>query len=371
MKEYLTFDDVLMVPRYNKFPSRGDERISTSVKLGNFVFNSPLISANMDTITGSEMAKKMSELGGLGILHRFCSIEDNVKMFKDAVHWSYHDSEYHCHVGVSVGVNEGLERAKALYDAGARIFCVDVAHGHSKACGTMIKDLREMTKFKDPILIIAGNVCTLAGADYLVGCGADAIKVGIGPGGVCETRIKTGVGAPQLSAIIECARCSRPIIADGGCRTPGDVCKALAAGATMVMLGSMLAGTDETPGEAKVIEGLTPLAPPVDGIYNVQNHRIFQDFAPTYVKYKVFRGMASKEANEDQFGVMADWKTAEGISTTVPCKGPVENVIKDIMGGVRSAMTYNGAENITELQRAVEFVRVTPAGNHESKAHIQ
>lgn len=186
----------------------------------------------------------------------------------------------------------------------------------------------------------------------------------------CSTRIKTGMGVPQLTAIMDCSKCSVPIIADGGCKTPGDVCKALAAGATMVMLGGMLAGTDETPGEAKEIEGLIPLARPVDGIYNVKNHRIFQDFTPAHVKYKVFRGMASKEANEDQFGVMADWKTAEGVSTMVPCKGPVENVIKDVIGGLRSAMTYNGSCNLEDFARRSEFIEITNSGVVESTAHI-
>lgn len=149
MKKALTFDDVLLVPAYNPYPSRGDERITTGVKVKYYTFGIPIISANMDTITGVEMAEKMSELGGLGILHRFCSIEDNVQMLKDT------KSNY---VGVSVGVNEGMDRANALYEAGARIFCVDVAHGHSKSCGQMVKDLKATF---DDVLIIAGNVCCL------------------------------------------------------------------------------------------------------------------------------------------------------------------------------------------------------------------
>ena len=346
MKEALTFDDVLMVPMYNRFTSRNDERIDTSVTLGDYKFQIPIISSNMDTITGSEMAKKMGHLGGLGILHRFCSIEDNVKEFiqvsgnKSSPGGACgSESIEYTTCGVSIGVNEGLTRAEALYDTGARIFCIDVAHGHSESVIQMIKQMKQ--KYKD-ILLIAGNVCTYAGADILVGAGADVIKVGIGPGSVCTTRIKTGVGVPQFTAIQDCKRINRPIIADGGLRTPGDIAKAIAAGATMVMLGNMLAGTDETPGDVH---------PKGD--------------------WKTFRGMASKEANEDFYGAMTDWKTAEGISTSVQCKGPVENVIKDIMGGIRSSLTYNGAHNFTELRRSVEFVRITQAGRIESGAHIK
>jgi IMP dehydrogenase len=162
------------------------------------------------------------------------------------------------------------------------------------------------------------------------------------------------MGTPQFTAIQECSKASRPIIADGGIRTPGDVCKALAAGASMVMLGGMLAGTDETPGE---VVNRVEIGDERGNVIRVEGQ-------------KVFRGMASKEANEDQFGVMADWKTAEGVSTKVPYKGPVEPIIKDIMGGLRSSMTYNGSGNLEEFRRRARFVRITPAGKIESGAHI-
>lgn len=174
MNEALTFDDVLIEPNYCGFESRKD--VDTTVQLGHFKFSTPVISTNMDTITESGMAKKMAELGGFGILHRFCSIEDNIRMFYEA--WVNQNGTTNL-VGVSVGVNEGLDRAKALYEAGARIFCVDVAHGHSKLVNRQIKAMKAEL---EGIYIIAGNVATYAGADYLVGCGADAIKVGIGPG---------------------------------------------------------------------------------------------------------------------------------------------------------------------------------------------
>ena len=348
MREGLTFDDVLMIPSYNGFTSRGDKGISTAVDLSNYkvplylndALSIPIISANMDTITGSEMASKMGELGGLGILHRFMSIEENVQEYIKAT--DSHPTKrtlVGCSIGASDKTGANLERFLKLYEVGARVFCVDVAHGHSKVAGNMVKEIRALGH--QDVFIIAGNVCTYAGADYLIGCGADMIKVGIGPGSACTTRIKTGFGYPQLSAIMDCARCSRPIIADGGIKTPGDAAKALAAGAKMVMIGGLLAGTDETPNFAKNEDG------------NV-----------------LFRGMASREANESFYGKMDSWKTAEGVSTNVQAKGSAELVIADLMGGIRSAMTYVGAENLTTFAQRTEFVRVTNASVYENSAHI-
>jgi IMP dehydrogenase len=338
----LTFDDVLLVPAYCGMRTR--KAPTTTTELGWIPFDIPIISANMDTITGVEMAVRMSALGGLGIMHRFCSVKENVKWFTqaadqiDASGW----------VGVSVGVTEQeWERAEALISAGADIVCVDVAHGHAKMVGKMVKRLRDRmgrAKFSKSVaagegIIIAGNVATYAGADYLASCGADVIKVGIGPGSVCTTRIKTGFGVPQLTAIMDCARGSKPIIADGGMRTPGDVVKALAAGASMVMLGGMLAATDETPGDVSF-------------------------------GTKGFRGMASKEAQDEFMGGMDDWKTAEGIAVALPKQGPVEAVIRDVIGGLRSGMTYAGASTLAELRRRVEFIEVTPSAVEEGKPHV-
>ncbi len=332
----LTFDDVLLTPNYNGIRSRQD--VTTRSAMGPITFEAPLISANMDTITGLEMASTMARLGGLGILHRFMSVEQNVADLRAAG-----DPE---RIGVSIGVEEsGLERAEALVAAGARILCVDVAHGHSKLVNRTIRSLR--ASYKDAIVIIAGNVATYAGADYLAAAGADIIKVGIGPGSACTTRIKTGFGVPQLTAIMSCRQVDRALIADGGVRTPGDAVKALAAGAGFVMLGGMLAGTEETPGEAT-----TRVAP--DG---------------SAVRVKVFRGMASREAQEDFMGQMADWKTAEGVAMEVPVRGSAVDVIRDVMGGIRSGLTYCGASTIAEMQRKAQFIVVTPSGRDESRAH--
>jgi len=335
----LTFDDVLLVPSYNGIRSRN--MVTTSLKIGTRTFGIPVVSSNMDTVTGASMARFMTAEGGLALLHRFCSIEDNVQMFKDAGGKAAKGN-----VGFSVGIgDDGVARAEALIAAGAEIVCVDVAHGHSKEVNRTVRELRE--KYQDNILIIAGNVATYAGADYLAAAGADIIKVGIGPGSVCSTRIKTGFGVPQLSAILDCAKTDRSIIADGGIRYPGDAVKALAAGADFVMLGGMLAGTDETPGE------------------------IFEraDKSGVLRRYKRFRGMASREAQEDFMGSMQEWKTAEGVAIEVPCKGAAKAVLLDIMGGIRSGMTYCGAAEIRDLKRKAQFMEVTAAGRSESAPH--
>ena len=332
----LTFDDVLLIPGYNGIRSR--QHVTTSVSCRGREFGIPLISSNMDTITEVEMADAMTGLGGMAILHRFLPIEDNVKMYK-----SLKKPEQ---VAISIGISkDGLLRAEALIDAGAQMVCVDVAHGHSKEVNRTIRALRE--KFAENILVIAGNVATYAGADYLAAAGADVIKVGIGSGSVCTTRIKTGYGVPQLSAIQDCRKVDRLLIADGGVRTPGDAVKALAAGADFVMLGGMLAGTEETPGET-----ITK----TDGKGNTH-------------KYKRFRGMASKEAQESFMGSMSDWKTAEGVALDVPFRGPMEGVVKDLMGGIRSGLTYCGALTIKDLQRKAQFMEITPAARIEGTPH--
>jgi IMP dehydrogenase len=292
----------------------------------------------MDTITGLAMADAISQFGGLGILHRFMSVEENLAEFKKLKEPKV--------VGISIGIGEqGMERAEALVTAGAEIICVDVAHGHSKVVNQTVKELR--AKFGENVCIIAGNVATYAGADYLAAAGADAIKVGIGAGSVCTTRMKTGFGVPQLSAIMACSKVDRTIIADGGVRTPGDAVKSLAAGASMVMLGGMLAGSLETPGE--VLERTGP-----DGKKQ---------------KFKRFRGMASKEAQEDFMGAMADWKTAEGVSLEVPLRGSAVDVFKDVLGGIRSGLTYCGAREIKDLWRKAQFMEITQSSATEGTPH--
>jgi IMP dehydrogenase len=332
----LTFDDVFLVPGYNGIRSRQD--VSTETRMGDHSFKIPVMSSNMDTITGVQMAKTMADLGGVGILHRFCSIEENLKMYQEA-------SEAERPVAVSLGVNEGLERLEALESAGCQMFCIDVAHGHSKLVNKMIKSIR--SRYGSNLVVIAGNVATYAGADYLAAAGADAIKVGIGPGSVCSTRMKTGFGVPQLTALLDCRRVDRALIADGGIRRPGDAVKALAAGADFVMCGGFFAGTEETPGE--VVEK--------------------RDDKGKARKVKLFRGMASREAQEDFMGQMSDWKTAEGVQVEVPFRGSVKEKVADLMGGIRSGLTYCGAEDLSALQRKANFMEVSPAGRLEGEPH--
>lgn len=329
----ITYDDVLLVPQFNEYESRKDVSTQSIDMTGMLNLNVPIISANMDTITEHNMANFISSKGGIGALHRFMPIHKNVEEFQLCTSKN---------TIVSIGISpQEIERAEALFRAGASYFCVDVAHGHAEYVGRTLREMRK--KFGQSVCIIAGNVATRSGAEFLASNGADIIKVGIGGGSACTTRIKTGFGVPNLTAIQECAKVDRSIIADGGIRTPGDVVKALAFGADFVMIGGMLAGTEQTPGEALQKE---------DGKF-----------------YKTYRGMASKEVQEDRLGGMSEWKTAEGISTHVPCRYDADDIIADIIGGLRSGLTYAGAKNISELQRKLDYVVVTNAGRIESLPH--
>lgn len=327
----ITFDDVLMIPSYNHHESRRVVNIDSTDRLGKLTLELPVMTSNMDTITESPMANFIHGKGGIGVLHRFLTVEQNILQFKACVG----------KVFVSIGCTAAeLERAEALRDAGANFFCVDVAHAHAKYVGKTLKALRKLLGDR---CIMAGNVATYAGADYLASCGADIIKAGIGGGSVCSTRIKTGFGVPMLTCIQDCARSDRSIVADGGIRTSGDIVKALAFGADFVMIGGLLAGTESTPGKVITKD---------DGS-----------------KIKYYRGMASREAQEDFLGQMHEWKTAEGVSTEVPYRAMQDNIIADIVGGLRSGLTYAGADTISELQRKLNYVLVTPAGRMESLPH--
>jgi IMP dehydrogenase len=326
----ITFDDVLLIPSYNHHESRRIVDIGMTDRLGKLSLKLPVISSNMDTITESKMANFMHSKGAIGALHRFLSIENNIIELKACEN----------PVFVSVGCTTAeLERAEALRDAGADYFCVDVAHAHAKYVGKMLKNLRQLLGSR---CIMAGNVATYAGADYLASCGADIIKAGIGGGSVCSTRIKTGFGVPMLTCIQDCARTDRSIVADGGIRTSGDIVKALAFGADFVMIGGLLAGTAPTPGKVITQDG---------------------------IKIKRYRGMASREAQEEFLGQMNEWKTAEGVSADVPYSDNQDAIIADIIGGLRSGLTYAGADTITELQRKLNYVLVTQAGRLESLPH--
>jgi len=331
MREAFTFDDVLLVPAYNHYESRQHVDVSVTDRSGKLSLQLPLMTANMDTITESAMANFIGARGGIGVLHRMMSVERNVEELRRCTFPAF----------VSVGcADEELARAEALRDAGATHFVVDVAHGHARYVGRTLKQLRQMLP---DACLMAGNVATYAGADYLASVGADIIKVGIGPGSVCTTRVKTGHGVPQLTAIQDCARCDRSIVADGGIRHPGDVVKALAFGADFVMVGGMLAGTRPTPGERT------------------------RDASGQWVK--TYRGMASREVADEHHGGIAEWKTAEGVAMVVPYREDEDGIIADLVGGLRSGLTYAGSQTVKELQRKLNYVVITPGGWREGMPH--
>ena len=330
----LTFDDVLIVPSKSAVRSRKDPNLSTRLTK-NLSIGMPFISANMDTVTESAMAVAMGNMGGVGILHRFMTIEQQIQ----EVH-RVRGAGLKI-IGASIGVNEeGLVRAEALVKEGVNLLTIDIAHGHSVAMVEMLQKLRD--KFQNKVDLIAGNVATPEATEELIRAGADAIKVGIGPGSMCTTRIITGAGVPQLTAVAWCAEAARshkvPVIADGGLKSSGDVVKALAAGAETVMLGSLLAGCLETPGE----------------IHGGKKH---------------YRGMASRAAQVSWRGGLPEGMAPEGEPTSVPVKGSAKDVIMELAGGLRSGMSYINAENLREIIEKARFMEMSANGFRESVAH--
>ena len=287
------------------------------------------------------MASTMLTSGGLGVLHRYNTTEQQASLVRDLRDCLEEKSSDISSIAVAVPAgHDSLKRSSALYDAGARIFCVDIAHGHHVLMEKTIKSLRD--KFAEGITVVAGNVATVEGYMDLSDWGADAVRIGIGGGSICSTRIQTGHGVPTFQSVLNCRDADgATIIADGGIKTSGDIVKALAAGADMVMLGSMLAGTEESPGQ----------------VFSRADGK----------KYKVYRGMASVEAQMDWRG---EAKSLEGISTTIPFKGSVKNILATIAQNLRSGLSYSGCRSIVELQARCEFIKQTPAGQSESSTHI-
>ncbi|MDH3677294.1 MAG: IMP dehydrogenase [Nitrosopumilus sp.] len=469
-KEGLTFDDVLLVPKYSDITSRSQTNLSTKLSR-NISLNNPFISANMDTVTESAMAVVMARAGGIGIIHRFLTIQEQAnevlkvkrsgsvmienpytinqdKTVQDAIDYAEEkevsgllvvDSSsiltgivtdrdllfekntshlikdvmtkdvitakpgvrseeakeiLHKHrieklpiiddsgsikglitskditniedypsaskdkkgrplVGAAVGVKgDFLERTETLLDAGTDVLVVDIAHGHSE---NAINTIRNIKKAFPECELIAGNVATAKGAEDLIKAGVDAVKVGVGSGSICITRVITGSGVPQLTAVMDCAKIGRdhgiPIISDGGTRTSGDATKALASGASSVMIGSMLGGTDESPGTVLTKNGK---------------------------RFKVYRGMASlgaslgrksKDSSSVSFDDDLNDYVAEGVEAMVPYKGTVTDILKQLTGGVRSGLSYCGAHTITQMQDNAEFIKMSRAGFAESQPH--
>ena len=335
MEEAVTYQDVLLVPQYSDIISRSEVDIGNSLSK-DLKLDLPVISSPMDTVSEDEMASAMSQSGGMSVVHRYNSIEEQATLIRKAI-----DSGATI-VGGAVGVTGNFEdRAEAIVEAGAKVICIDVAHGHHILTKNGLIILRD--RFPD-IHIMAGNVATREGFEALIEWGADSIRCNIGGGSICTTRVQTGHGVPGLQTILECARASNPtgvkIIADGGIRNAGDIVKALAAGADFVMVGSLLSGTDQAPG--KLLK--TP-----DG------------------NFKQYRGMASRDAQMNWRGKSS---SPEGVSSMVPWKGDANKILDELSGSIKSGLSYTGARTIEELQKKAKFIKQTNASQSESSAHI-
>ena len=334
LNEKLSFDDVLLSPRYSDILSRKEINISSN--LGQHKFELPVIASPMDTVTESPMAHAIASHGGLGIIHRYNSIDvqcRHVESIADTV------------TAGAIGVTgDFLERALSLVLAGAQIICIDIAHGHHLMMKEALHKLRN--KLGDDVHIMAGNVATLEAFNDLADWGANSIRVGIGGGSICSTRVQTGHGVPTLQSILDCAQSDRNanIVADGGIKNSGDIVKAIAAGADFVMVGSILSGTTEAPGEI-----------------------ITRHINGQRVTRKAYRGMASADAQMDWRGRTS---SIEGVATTVPFKGPVGPILEQLDNGIRSGFSYSGARNLIEFQAKANMIRQTSASQVEATTHI-
>jgi IMP dehydrogenase len=353
----LTFDDILLVPNYSEVvPTDVD---TTGFFTAKIKLKEPIVSSAMDTVTESKMAIALASMGALGVIHKNLSIQQQaaevslVKKNKISNQENPNanlDSQGRLIVAAAVGASgDFFERAEALVKAGVDVIVVDTAHGHSKRVLEAVKKIKKSLK----VQVVGGNVATYEGTKALIAAGADAVKVGIGPGSICTTRMVSGCGVPQIYAISEAVRAAKakkiPVIADGGIKYSGDITKALAAGAACVMIGSLLAGTEEAPGE------------------------VFEEHGK---QYKSYRGMGSlgamNEGSRDRYGqekVVGGKLVPEGVEARVPFKGSVVKIIEQLTGGLRSGMGYSGAKNVLELQKKAKFVRISPAGLRESHVH--
>ena len=334
MNKGITYDDVLLVPQYSDILSRREVSLTTDFGKG-IELSLPIIASPMDTVSEADMAGNLGELGGLSIIHRYNTIEEQSAMIASLGKKVL--------VGAAVGVlDDYMDRSRAAIEAGAKVICIDVAHGHHILMKNAIESIRELVG--EDIHIMAGNVATLEGFNDLADWGADSIRCNIGGGSICTTRIQTGHGVPGLETILQCAKSDRDakIIADGGIKNSGDIVKAFAAGADAVMLGSLLAGTDCSPGT----------------VFKTETGEL----------RKTYRGMASADAQRDWRGRVS---SCEGISSSVPYRGKLADVIKELERGVRSGLSYSGARSVRELQAKAQWLQQSNAGATESSAHIR
>jgi len=361
--EYLTYDDVLLLPSYSNF--RRDE-ISLQTKVSkNISLSSPFVSAPMDTVTESALAITLAQLGGIGIIHRNLSIDDQVSEVKKVV-------ELKLLVGAAIGANKGFEdRAEKLIEAGVSLICIDSAHGYADFIIEAIKYIKTHYPHID---VMAGNVATYDGAKGLIEAGADSLRVGMGPGAICTTRIVSGMGVPQLTAVAECVRGAEgsavPVVADGGIKYSGDMVKAFAVGASTVMMGRMFASCEEAPGEKVEL-------PPEQVPARFKD--ILKEKRDKYI-FKTYRGMGSIGAmekgtqikSEDEFHGKS-YKdrvlVAEGVEGLVPVSGSVKDVLEQMVGGIKSGLYYVGCKNLPELFEKSQFIKITQASLTESHPH--
>ena len=343
IKESLTFDDVLLIPQYSDIlPSETDISLSLTAKIN---LKAPFLSSAMDTVTESKMAIAMAKSGGIGIIHRNLNIKQQTKEIAKV-------KKKKLFVGAAVGTNnEDIERAKSLIANGCDLIVIDTAHGHSKK---VLKILSKLKKIDYSIPLCVGNIATGEAAKKLYNSGADIIKIGIGPGSICTTRMVAGIGVPQISAILEVKNALKnkkiKIISDGGIKFSGDIAKALAAGADAIMMGSIFAGTDESPGKKFRYKGKI---------------------------YKHYRGMGSIGAMSSGSANRYFQKNfkdkskfvPEGVEGRVEYKGSLSKIIYQLKGGLRSSMGYIGAKNLNQITRNAKFIKITKAGFYESMVH--
>lgn len=342
IEECLAYDDVLLVPKYSAVLSRTDESLDTSTIVGGIPLRIPFIASPMDTVSEVEMCVALGKMGGMGVLHRFLDIHDQIKMAQTIA-----ELDPEVPLVVAIGVNEyekdRFNKLEMMLDDNLDMISIDIANGHHILMTEMVKFVRSI----NPSLpIMAGNVATRDGFEFLADLGVNAVRVGIGSGSICSTRIQSGFGVPVLTSVLQCAEAKIKypqvsIIADGGIKYPKDVNIALAAGADAVMTGSLFAGTKEAPG---------------DIIYTNDGKA-----------WKRYRGMASAEVQQERRGGLKPGTIAEGVSQLTEYKGSLERVINEFVGGLRLGMAYGNARNIADL-RNVEMVRITSSGITESHA---
>jgi IMP dehydrogenase len=369
----LTFDDVLLMPSYSDF-SRSDINLSTHLTR-RIKLSIPLVSAPMDTVTESKLAIALAQLGGIGIIHRNLTVVDQTNEVAKVKKTHSASSGQELLVGAAVGAKDGYkERVEALVKAGVDVIVVDSAHGFAKPIIDAIKFIKRQYPKTE---VIAGNVATFDGAKALIDAGVDGLRVGMGPGAICSTRVISGMGVPQLTAIIETSKAARsassggvPVIADGGIKYSGDIVKALATGASTVMMGSFFAQTSESPGRTIKLSK-NEVSRRFKNIFNLtQNTYLFKEYRGMGSIASMRKG-AEIKGEEEFHGKNYKDKVlvAEGVEGLVPIKGTVKELVDQAVGGIKSGMYYIGARSIKELWEKARFIQITQASLTESHPH--